>query len=48
MGGAGGTLLCQAWPITIPLMLLLAAIAVTALLVVLWNWRKSNRMSAVT
>ena len=29
MGGAGGTLLCQAWPITIPLMLLLGVITLT-------------------
>jgi len=32
----------------IPLVLLLAANAASALPVILWSWRKSNRMSAVT
>jgi hypothetical protein len=32
----------------IPLVLLLAANAALALLVILWNWRKSTRRSAVT
>jgi hypothetical protein len=32
----------------IPLVLLLAANAKSALPIILWNWRKSTRMSVVT